>query len=33
MAKWQFTKGLHDIGNGCHAYLQPTAAGAGAMPG
>ena len=23
MAKWQFTKGLHDIGNGCHAYLQP----------
>src|ERR1700753_3233209 len=23
MAKWQFTKGLHDRGNGCHAYLQP----------
>ena len=23
MAKWQFTKGLHDIGKGCHAYLQP----------
>ena len=23
MAKWQFTKGLHDVGNGCHAYLQP----------
>lgn len=23
MAKWQFTKGLHDIGNGIFAYLQP----------
>lgn len=23
MAKWQYTKGLHDIGCGCHAYLQP----------
>ncbi|MCW5692594.1 MAG: MBL fold metallo-hydrolase [Pseudolabrys sp.] len=23
MSKWQFTKGLHDIGNGCYAYLQP----------
>ncbi len=23
MAKWQFTKGLHDIGNGLFAYLQP----------
>src|SRR5262245_1098171 len=23
MAKWQFTKGLHDIGHGCYAYLQP----------
>jgi glyoxylase-like metal-dependent hydrolase (beta-lactamase superfamily II) len=23
MAQWQFTKGLHDVGNGCHAYLQP----------
>jgi cyclase len=23
MASWQFTKGLHDIGNGCHACLQP----------
>ena len=23
MARWRFTKGLHDIGNGCHAYLQP----------
>jgi glyoxylase-like metal-dependent hydrolase (beta-lactamase superfamily II) len=20
---WSFTKGLHDIGNGCYAYLQP----------
>src|SRR5215469_1582429 len=20
---WPFTKGLHDLGNGCHAYLQP----------
>jgi glyoxylase-like metal-dependent hydrolase (beta-lactamase superfamily II) len=23
MSKWQYTKGLHDLGNGCHAYLQP----------
>lgn len=23
MAKWQFSKGLHDIGNGCWAWLQP----------
>src|SRR6185437_10872874 len=23
MGKWQYTKGLHDIGNGCYAYLQP----------
>ena len=23
MARWQFTKGLHDIGNDCYAYLQP----------
>src|SRR6188768_3918059 len=23
MAKWQYTKGLHDLGGGCHAYLQP----------
>ena len=23
MSKWQFTKGLHDIGSGCFAYLQP----------
>lgn len=23
MAGWQFTKGLHEIGNGCWAYLQP----------
>jgi glyoxylase-like metal-dependent hydrolase (beta-lactamase superfamily II) len=23
MAAWQFTKGLHDIGNGLWAYLQP----------
>jgi cyclase len=23
MAKWQFTKGLHDLGDGCFAYLQP----------
>jgi cyclase len=23
MAKWQYTKGLHDIGHGCFAYLQP----------
>ena len=24
MPKWTFTKGLHDLGNGCFAYLQPT---------
>src|SRR5256885_12591149 len=23
MANWQYTKGLHDLGNGCFAYLQP----------
>jgi cyclase len=23
MSKWQFTKGLHALGNGCYAYLQP----------
>ncbi len=23
MAEWQFTKGLHDLGNGCWAWLQP----------
>lgn len=23
MAAWQYTKGLHDIGNGIYAYLQP----------
>lgn len=23
MPQWQYTKGLHDLGNGCHAYLQP----------
>lgn len=23
MARWQYTKGLHDIGNGSWAYLQP----------
>lgn len=23
MARWQYTKGLHDLGNGCYAYLQP----------
>src|SRR5258708_14589654 len=21
--KWNFTKGLHELGNGCYAYLQP----------
>jgi cyclase len=21
--KWNFTKGLHEVGNGCYAYLQP----------
>ena len=23
MSRWHFTKGLHDLGNGCHAWLQP----------
>jgi cyclase len=23
MSKWRFTKGLHDVGNGVYAYLQP----------
>jgi len=23
MSRWQYTKGLHDLGNGCYAYLQP----------
>jgi cyclase len=23
MGKWQYTKGLHDLGRGCFAYLQP----------
>jgi cyclase len=23
MREWRFTKGLHDLGNGCYAYLQP----------
>ena len=23
MAKWRYTKGLHDLGNGLYAYLQP----------
>ena len=23
LSKWNYTKGLHDIGNGCYAYLQP----------
>jgi cyclase len=23
MSKWQFSKGLHELGNGCFAYLQP----------
>lgn len=23
MSKWQFTKGLHDTGNGMYAYIQP----------
>lgn len=23
MSHWRFTKGLHDLGAGCHAYLQP----------
>jgi glyoxylase-like metal-dependent hydrolase (beta-lactamase superfamily II) len=24
MSKWQFTKGLHDLGKGAYAYLQPS---------
>ena len=23
MSKWQYSKGLHDLGNGLYAYLQP----------
>ena len=23
MNKWRYTKGLHDLGRGCFAYLQP----------
>lgn len=23
MVTWQYTKGVHDLGNGCYAYLQP----------
>jgi glyoxylase-like metal-dependent hydrolase (beta-lactamase superfamily II) len=23
MSKWRYSKGLHDLGNGCFAYLQP----------
>ena len=23
MQGWPYTKGLHDLGNGCYAYLQP----------
>lgn len=23
MSRWEYTKGLHDLGNGCHAWLQP----------
>jgi glyoxylase-like metal-dependent hydrolase (beta-lactamase superfamily II) len=23
MSKWRYTKGLHDLGSGCYAYLQP----------
>lgn len=23
MGNWAYTKGLHDLGNGCYAYLQP----------
>ena len=23
MSKWQYTTGLHEIGNGIYAYLQP----------
>lgn len=28
MAKWQYRKGLHDLGNDCHAYLRPDGANA-----
>src|SRR5215831_5309624 len=24
MSKWPFTKGLHDLGRGAYAYLQPS---------
>ena len=23
VSKWAYTKGLHDLGNGCYGYLQP----------
>ncbi|CAN0501256.1 unnamed protein product, partial [Laminaria digitata] len=23
MAKWEYTKGLHEVGNGLYAYLMP----------
>ncbi len=23
IGKWSYTKGLHDLGNGCYAFLQP----------
>ena len=23
MNQWQYTKGLHDLGNGCYAWLLP----------
>jgi len=23
VSKWQYTKGLHDLGRGCYSYLQP----------
>src|SRR2546422_974363 len=23
IGKWSYTKGLHDLSNGCYAYLQP----------
>ncbi len=23
MGSWPYTKGLHDLGNGCYAWLQP----------
>jgi len=26
MQRWPYTKGLHDLGNGCYAYLQPDGA-------